>query len=136
MRNRIIAFVAGWTLMALISGGAAAAGTLPARSSMVSGATITVKPLSLGAQSWKFEVVLETHSGDLSDDLTKNASLVAEGVAASPLEWRGDPPGGHHRKGVLRFKPLAPAPQSIELRIQRPGEPAARVFRWNLQETR
>jgi len=137
MRNHIIALLAGWILAALLPGGAAAAATLPARSSMASGVTITVKPLSLGAQPWEFEVVLESHSAELNDDLTKTASLLVDGeTAASPLAWRGDPPGGHHRKGVLRFKPLAPSPARFELRIQRPGEPSPRVFRWVLREER
>ncbi|MBX9812146.1 MAG: hypothetical protein K2Y16_11135 [Burkholderiales bacterium] len=40
----------------------------------------------------------------------------------SPVKWQGDPPGGHHHKGTLQFKPVSPAPASIELRIQRAGE--------------
>jgi len=39
-------------------------------------------------------------------------------------------PGGHHRKGMLRFKPTTASPASVELRLQRPAESAPRVFRW------
>lgn len=45
--------------------------------------------------------------------------------------WLGDPPGGHHRKGVLRFNAVEPQAREFELRIMRPGESAARVFRWH-----
>jgi hypothetical protein len=47
--------------------------------------------------------------------------------------WDGDPAGGHHRKGVLRFKALSPRPDALEMRILRQGETAARTFRWKLK---
>lgn len=136
MRNRVIASLASLFLAAAFSGSAGAAEALPARSSMVSGVTITVRPTRLAAPRWEFEVVLESHSADLKDDLAKSASLVADGTAATPLAWRGDPPGGHHRKGVLEFKPVTPLPAGFELAIQRTGEPVPRVFRWTLRPGR
>jgi hypothetical protein len=100
------------------------------------GVTVRVKPIELapGAKSWAFEVVLETHSQDLLDDLVRVTTLNGAGGAQhAPTAWEGDPPGGHHRKGVLRFAPITPAPDAVELRIQRPGESAARSFRWTLK---
>jgi hypothetical protein len=70
--------------------------------------TIKVTPRSLAstADNWEFTIVFDTHSQDLSDDLLKSARLL-DGVGGqqSPMAWEGAPPGGHHREGVLRFKP-------------------------------
>lgn len=133
MRNRLIASLAT-TALALFAIGTAGAAPLPAQTNSAAGVTIQATPLALAGPRWEFEIVLTTHSGALDDDLAKSASLAADGGAgAAPLAWRGDPPGGHHRKGVLEFAPLAPRPASIELRIRRAGETAPRVFRWNLQ---
>lgn len=59
-------------------------------------------------------------------------ALDASGREYAPLAWQGDPPGGHHRKGVLRFKPLAAA-TLVELRISGVGGVATRRFRWELR---
>lgn len=99
------------------------------------GVTVAVTPKNLisSTESWDFKVVLDTHSADLSDDLTKSSALVDDnGRRYMPLAWDGAGPGGHHREGVLRFKPPSPRPQSIELQIVRSGETAPRVFRWQL----
>ncbi len=100
------------------------------------GVTVAVTPKNVAsdAKEWEFAVVLDTHSGDLSDDLAKSAVLLdAAGERHRALAWKGAPPGGHHRAGTLTFEPVSPRPQSIELRIQRPGEAAPRTFRWSLQ---
>jgi hypothetical protein len=94
---------------------------------------ITVTPHPGAAGKWEFDVTLNTHSGALNDDLVKSAVLVtADGKQFAPTAWRGDGPGGHHRKGVLSFESTEPSPSAVELRIQRPGETAARSFRWAL----
>jgi hypothetical protein len=114
----------------------ASAAELSAQKNAVRGVTVVVTPQNLApdARSWDFKIVLDTHSGDLSDDLTKSAVLVdSAGNRHSPLAWDGAGPGGHHREGVLRFKPVSPRPQSVELRITRAGEPAPRSFRWQLK---
>lgn len=116
--------------------GAAGAAELEARTSSAAGVTVKVTPKDVapGAATWAFVVVLDTHSRDLSDDLVKGSVLVdARGTRYAPIAWEGAPPGGHHREGVLRFKALGPAPGAFELQIRRPGESAARVFRWNLK---
>jgi hypothetical protein len=94
----------------------------------------TPKTLAAGAPIWEFTVVLETHSGELTDDLAKTAVLVGfGGQRIAPVAWDGAPAGGHHRQGVLRFAPIDPMPSTVELQIQRPGESAPRVFRWELR---
>lgn len=121
---------------ALLASGAATAGELVPRSSSAAGVTVSVTPrlVAPAAAAWEFAVVLDTHSQNLSDDLLKSAVLVdGQGGRHSPLAWEGSPPGGHHRKGVLRFKGLGTLPDAIELQIHRPGEAAPRAFRWNLK---
>jgi len=121
-------------LAALLVASAAVAGELPARSSHAAGVTVSVTPRSLSGPVWEFEVALNTHSGDLSDDLMKTAVLVADGAPPeAPAGWQGAAPGGHHRRGVLRFKAVSPPPAAIAVRMQRPGEPAPREFRWSLR---
>lgn len=116
--------------------GAATARELAQQTSRDRGVTVRVKPLdvSASAKTWAFEIVLETHTQELPDDLVRAATLNGtSGAQQSPTAWEGDPPGGHHRKGVLRFAPLVPATETVELRIQRPGESAARKFQWSLK---
>jgi hypothetical protein len=103
-----------------------------AQSSAERGVTVKVTPKAFGpAGEWEFAVVLDTHSTELNDDLVKAAVLVVDGNELRPVSWTGAAPGGHHREGVLKFQAPRPAPQAVELRIQRAGETAARVFRWD-----
>ena len=54
------------------------------------------------------------------------AKIETSGGQHSPTVWDGAPPCGHHREGVLRFKPSSPLPRSIKLQIARAGEDAPR----------
>ena len=117
-----------------LSAGALAAGSLPQQTSSQSGVTVKITPRSLAGADWEFDVVFDTHSQELKDDLQKAAVLVADdGKPSAPAGWQGDGPGGHHRKGVLRFNALGTSPATLDLRLQRPGESAPRVFRWQLR---
>lgn len=134
MRTRLIALTSVLLLDLLAAG--VLATELPVRKSSVSGVTVAITPQNLaeGAVAWEFRVALDTHSGDLGDDLTKSAELVDNsGRRHAPTGWNGASPGGHHREGVLRFKPVSPRPSAIEIRITRKGEAVPRVFRWQLE---
>ena len=121
--------------LALASPGIVAADRLPSRTTQQAGVTVKVEPRALAPAGWDFHITFDTHTQELKDDLLKSAVLVADGGRpAAAVAWNGDPPGGHHRKGMLRFTAVAPAPAQIELRIQRAGEPAPRVFRWDLRK--
>lgn len=134
MRNRLTAFLSALVTASLMASNATAAPNLPTRTSSEAAVTISATPHPLTGTVWEFDVVLNTHSVALSDDLAKTASLVADGGKSfAPLAWQGDAPGGHHRKGVLQFKPISPMPKSLELRITREGEPQSRVFQWTLK---
>ncbi len=84
---------------------------------------VTPQNLAASATSWDFKVALDTHSGELNDDLVKTAALLDDkGGRHVPVKWEGAGPGGHHRDGTLKFNAISPLPKAIELQIQRPGE--------------
>ena len=121
---------------AVLYGAGAAAAQLAEQSSQANGVNVSVKPadVSAAAKTWTFQIALNTHSGDLSDELTRTVKLVDNAGKEQPaLAWEGAAAGGHHRSGVLRFKPLSPRPDTLELRMVRPGETAPRTFRWALK---
>ena len=94
---------------------------------------VTPKNLAMNASVWEFEVVLDTHSAELDDDLAKNSALVdSSGNKYFPLGWEGDPPGGHHRKVILKFQPLTGRRESVELKIFDVGGVGERAFSWRL----
>lgn len=133
MRSRLILLLACFSTALLGAGGIAAAPGLPTQSSSATGVTVKATPRALSGDAWEFEIAFDTHTQELNDDLMKTASLVADGKPLAPAGWQGDPPGGHHRKGVLKFGATGLRPQAIELTITRPGEPKPRSFRWQLQ---
>jgi len=113
-----------------------AAPDLERRTSNADGVSVAVKPLDVaaGAKSWDFEVTMNTHIRPLVQDLAKVSTLVDDsGARHAPTAWKGDPPGGHHRKGVLQFAPLAGSPAYVELQIRGVGTPDVRSFRWQLR---
>ena len=97
---------------------------------------IKVTPLQLGqgADPWKFYVEFTTHSGSLDQDPAQATLLIDDtGQAYQPTVWEGPPPGGHHVTGTLAFKPIAPLPKSVELKIKNIGGIPERSFKWNLE---
>jgi hypothetical protein len=115
---------------------AARPAALAAQTSREGNVSVTVIPRNFSpeAASWDFEISFESHTQAVDQDLTKAAVLIdAAGKSHAPIGWEGDPPGGHHRKGLLRFKPLAGKPTSVELRIQGIGGVEVRAFRWRLE---
>jgi hypothetical protein len=103
------------------------------QSSVARGVTVKVMPRLTGADAanWVFAVVLDTHSQELSDDLLRTTVLVTDdGREIAPAAWTGAGPGSHHREGSLEFPAPNPMPKSFVLRMQRPGEQEARLFRF------
>ena len=96
---------------------------------------VAVTPLVLSktADAWRFEVQLTTHVAPITEDMAVVATLSdGKGHNEQPSAWEGDPPGGHHRKGVLVFKPISPMPGSITLHIRQVGAVPERSFTWNM----
>lgn len=79
---------------------------------------VTPKTLTPNNETWGFEVSLDTHTGSLDQDLVSVVRLVDDkGNEYKPIKWMGDPPGGHHREGILQFKSLESNITSITLKI-------------------
>ncbi len=113
-----------------------AATVFPARASDAGDIKVVVTPkvLNATARVWEFEIVMDTHTKPLKDDLVQVAVLVdAAGRRYAPIAWQGDPPGGHHRKGVLQFTAPTEMPVAVELQIAGIGGVATRMFRWDLK---
>lgn len=134
MRTRLTVFFSAMLVASLAAGAFAA--ELSVQRSSTSGVTVAVTPQNLvaNAKSWDFKVVLDTHSGELNDDLVKTTTLLdGKGGRHAPVKWEGAGPGGHHREGTLKFNPVSPTPTAIELSITRAGEAKPRSFRWQLK---
>ncbi len=81
----------------------------------------------------QFQIAFNTHSVDLSFDVTKITVLVDDkGNNYSASTWDGSGPGGHHRNGTLSFnKPLSDI-KYVELIIKDVGGVSERKFKWNI----
>jgi YHS domain-containing protein len=104
---------------------------LPPQESYEGRVMVEVTPLALAPdQPWQFEVQLNTHSVALDQDMAASAVLLtADGQEMQAEQWKGDPPGGHHRSGILLFTPPVPAPDTVILKI-RGVAVDERVFTW------
>ena len=113
----------------------AGAPALAAVSNDAGGVRVNIKPKGVGAGlAWEFEIVMDTHTKPLDGDPTKTAVLIDDGGRRyMPLSWQGDAPGGHHRKGVLRFPAPTGRPTSFEIQIQGLGGVNTRVFQWTMK---
>lgn len=79
----------------------------------------------------EFEITLDTHSVELDEDLVQVSVLIDEsGKEYGPIGWEGDPPGGHHRSGILVFAPITPIPKMLRLIVRNVGGIANREFSW------
>ena len=113
-----------------------AASALQSRTNDAAGVRVVVTPrvLTAGATTWDFDVTLDTHTKPLNEDLVAVSALVDEqGRSTSPSSWQGDPPGGHHRKGILKFAAPAGNPTTFELQMNGVGGANLRAFRWEVK---
>jgi|SRR3989338_9677681 len=97
--------------------------------------TVTVTPMDISPESkeWKFDIVMDTHSVELDQDMIVVATLVADnGEEYKPLRWEGAEAGGHHREGVIIFNQVMPIPKSLKLIISGIGG-VMRVFTWEVE---
>ena len=99
-----------------------------------------VTPLDLNqtAESLVFNIVLTTHSIDLSMDLAATATLLTDtGVSVNSTLWDA-PRGGHHVEGKLIFpaaqdgKSILDGATKLTLTITNVDAPT-RIFEWELK---
>jgi hypothetical protein len=96
------------------------------------GVVVVVTPID--QSDWSFEVALNTHSIEIGEDLVKVSVLLDQsGNVYQPISWEGNPPGGHHRTGILHFGAITPSPESITLIIKQVGGIAERKFKWTIR---
>jgi len=119
-------------ILALLISVGVAAWPSDTQRSVVGGVTVAVTPGNLDPAHgiWDFAIAFESRGTRLNDELMDSVVLVGDGRQVKPLAWEGVGPGGGHRAGVLKFVAMKPRPKELELRMQRPGEKAPRVFRF------
>jgi hypothetical protein len=98
---------------------------------------ITPQDLSQVDETLDFDVVLDTHSVELSMDLADLATLTTDtGKSVNPSQWDA-PSGGHHVKGTLTFPAiiddatLLDEGSTITLTLRNVDVPV-RVFTWTI----
>jgi hypothetical protein len=97
--------------------------------------TTMVTPLDFSSKlkEWKFNILMDTHSVELDQDMIKIAVLVDDnGKEYKPIAWEGTEAGGHHREGVLKFNQITPIPKSVILKISEIGG-IMRSFKWDIK---
>ena len=102
--------------------------------------TIEITPLNLASptDTFEFDVVMTTHSIDLSMDLATLSTLTTDtGVSVESTLWDA-PLGGHHVEGKLIFpatkdgKPILEGATKLTLTIINVDAPT-RIFEWDLK---
>ena len=91
---------------------------------------VTITPVRVDNSGAAFQIKFDTHSGDLGLDVPAASRLVVDGNEWGGASWVGDPPGGHHRQGELRFKAGGTAQGEVRLTLS--GLPAAVEATWTL----
>lgn len=95
---------------------------------------VTVTPTKLiFGQDPRFSIEFNTHSVDLSFDITKISKLIDDkGNIYTVAVWDGSPPEGHHRRGVLTFQEPLKDAKTIELVLKDISNIPERRFKWEL----
>jgi hypothetical protein len=137
MKPKSFWFIAAVSITAALAGSliaAAQTGSLAAKQNDEGTVSVSVTPQDVSgtADGWRFAVQFNTHTTPISQDMVAVASLNGNDAEERPTAWEGDPPGGHHRRGVLVFQPINPVPSTFTLHIRDVGGVADRTFTWDL----
>jgi len=104
---------------------------LPAQTIDVGEVEMIITPTQFDDQGATFSISLDTHSADLSLDLTNSSVLEVDGTRWTAVSWTGDGPDGHHRSGDLRFSAQGPATGTAILTIVGLPEPVQATWQLN-----
>ncbi|MBI4786005.1 MAG: hypothetical protein HY782_03040 [Chloroflexi bacterium] len=109
-------------------------GAFESKSNEGGSVTVVVKPTALAVgETVAFDVAMDTHSVELSDDMTKIAILRDDaGKEYKATAWDGPGGGGHHREGIIKFAALTSKPHHVELVIKGLAKVPERVFQWDM----
>jgi hypothetical protein len=123
-----------WLVIAVVLAIAATGWSYEDKSNNQNGVRVQVTPVVLSPNKpAEFKIRLNTHSGNLGQDLTLVAELRDDqGRSYKALEWRGSPPGGHHRSGDLTFEALNDTAREVTLIIREVGGVDERAFSWKI----
>jgi len=105
---------------------------LPAQTIQSGEVEVVITPTQLDDSGATFSISLDTHSADLSIDLTNSSVLEVDGTQWTAVSWTGDGPDGHHRSGELRFSAQGPPTGTAILTIV--GLPEQVQATWELDE--
>jgi hypothetical protein len=108
---------------------------IPVRETIEGGnVTVKVTPMVLMlGKPLEFEIAMETHSADLTNDMLKTVVLHDEaGRAYLPMAWNQSSSDGHSREGKLTFATLSTNSKSMLLVLSNIGGVAERVFVWHV----
>ena len=96
---------------------------------------IDVRPVQLlPGKPAKFEIRMNTHSEELSQDMLAVVTLKDnKGREYQATNWKGSPPGGHHLSGVLEFPEFDGNLESITLVIRLIADGPDRTFNWSVK---
>ncbi len=96
--------------------------------------TVEVSPVVLKAgEVSKFEIAMNTHSVDLSNDMLQAVVLKDDtGKEYAPIKWDGPAGGGHHRSGTIEFPALDTNAKSVTLIVKGIAKIPERTYRWDL----
>jgi len=135
IKHMKIAYHASLVIMLFLVTLAADASAYKTKSNKENRVRVDVRPVQLlPGKPAKFEIRMNTHSGDLSQDLIAVCTLTdSSGQEYQPINWDGSPPGGHHRSGILEFSELGEEAKSITLVIREVADVPERVFNWSIE---
>ena len=91
---------------------------------------LTIQPIRIDASGAAFNLQVDTHSGSLDLDLPGASKLEVDGRGWQLAGWSGDGPGGHHRRGELRFTARGTSGRNATLTISGLSSPV--VVSWQL----
>jgi hypothetical protein len=123
-----------WLVIAIVLAIAATGWAYENKSNNQNSVRVEVTPIVLSPnKAAQFQIRLNTHSVDLGQDLTLVAELRDDQSRNyKALEWKGSPPGGHHRSGNLTFEALHDTAKEVTLIIREVGGVDRRVFSWKI----
>ncbi|MDL1894712.1 hypothetical protein FBQ82_00420 [Anaerolineae bacterium CFX7] len=83
----------------------------------------------------EFEIVMDTHSVELADDMMKAVVLRDDsGMEFTPSAWEGPGAGGHHREGKIKFAPLTRNTKALTLVVKNVAGVPERLYKWELAQ--